>query len=40
QNEQGQFGYANRRIVLPNQAISLPYFPDLLLDLSKIFPPH
>jgi Uma2 family endonuclease len=35
QNKQGEFGYANRRIVLPNQVISLPCFPDLLLDLSK-----
>jgi len=40
QNKQGQFGYANRRIVLPNQVISLPCFPDLSLDLSKVFPPH
>ncbi len=23
---------------LPNQAIALPYFPDSLLDLSKVFP--
>lgn len=37
---EGEFGYANRRIVLPNQVISLPCFPDLLLDLSKVFPPH
>ncbi|MCE2719815.1 MAG: Uma2 family endonuclease [Dolichospermum sp.] len=40
QNKSGEFGYANRRIVLPNQAISLPCFPDLSLDLSKVFPPH
>ena len=40
QNKQGQFGYANRRIVLPNQVISLPCFSDLSLDLSKVFPPH
>ncbi|MFN6182129.1 MAG: Uma2 family endonuclease [Dolichospermum sp.] len=40
QNKSGEFGYANRRIVLPNQAISLPCFPDLSLDLSKVFPLH
>lgn len=38
QNSQGTFGYQNRRIVLPNQAISLPCFPDLSLDLSRVFP--
>jgi Uma2 family endonuclease len=40
QNQQGIFGYANKRIVLPNQVISLPCFPDLQLDLSKVFPPN
>ncbi|MFB2879256.1 Uma2 family endonuclease [Floridanema aerugineum] len=39
QNSQGNFGYQNRRIVLPNQAIALPPFPDLSLDLSRVFPP-
>ena len=39
QNSQGNFGYKNRRIVLPNQAIALPCFPDLSLDLSRVFPP-
>jgi Uma2 family endonuclease len=39
QNSQGNFGYQNRRIVLPNQAIALPCFPDLSLDLSRVFPP-
>lgn len=39
QNGQGNFGYQNRRIVLPNQAIVLPSFPDLSLDLSRVFPP-
>jgi Uma2 family endonuclease len=38
QNKQGEFGYSSKRIVLPNQVISLPCFPDLQLDLSKIFP--
>jgi Uma2 family endonuclease len=40
QNQQGIFGYVNKRIVLPNQIISLPCFPDLQLDLSKLFPQH
>lgn len=39
QNSQGNFGYQNRRIVLPNQAIVLPSFPDLSLDLNRVFPP-
>jgi Uma2 family endonuclease len=38
QNKQSEFGYSSKRIVLPNQVISLPCFPDLQLDLSKIFP--
>ena len=38
QDSQGNFGYTVKRIVLPNQAIALPYFPDLSLDLSKVFP--
>lgn len=32
------FGYRVRRIVLLNEAIALPYFPDQSLDLSKVFP--
>jgi len=32
------FGYSLKRIVLPNQAIALPCFPELSLDLAKIFP--
>lgn len=39
QNSQGNFGYQNRRIVLPNQVILLPCFPDLSLDLNRVFPP-
>ncbi|MFB2895583.1 Uma2 family endonuclease [Aerosakkonemataceae cyanobacterium BLCC-F50] len=39
QNSQGNFGYKIRRIVLPNGAIALPCFPDLSLDLSRVFPP-
>ncbi len=38
QEFQGSFGYSMNRIVLPNKAVSLPCFPDLSLDLSKVFP--
>jgi Uma2 family endonuclease len=38
QDSQGNFGYRMKRIVLPNQTIILPCFPELLLDLSKAFP--
>jgi Uma2 family endonuclease len=38
QDSQGNFGYSVKRIVLPNQAIALPCFPDMSLDLSKVFP--
>jgi Uma2 family endonuclease len=39
QNRQGKYGYLNKRIVLPNQVIALPCFPDLSVDLGKGFPP-
>ena len=35
----GKFDYLNKRLVLPNQSIALPCFPDLFLDLTKVFPP-
>ncbi|PSO51939.1 MAG: hypothetical protein BRC59_10105 [Cyanobacteria bacterium SW_4_48_29] len=38
QELQGKFGYSLKRVVLPNQSIFLPYFPDFSLDLSNIFP--
>ena len=38
QDLQGSFGYSVKRIVLPNQAITLPSFPNLSLNLSKVFP--
>jgi Uma2 family endonuclease len=38
QELQGKFGYSIRRIILPNQVVPLPYFPDLSLDLFKVFP--
>ena len=37
-NGRNSFGYGLRRIILPNQTIELPYFADLVLDLSKLFP--
>ena len=39
QNCQVKYGYLNKRIILPNQVIALPCFPDLSVDLSKVFPP-
>lgn len=39
QKLQGEFGYLRKLIYLPNQSVNLPYFPDLTLDLSKVFPP-
>lgn len=38
QELQGNFGYRVKRIVLSNEAIALSCFPDLSLDLSKVFP--
>ncbi|MEX0269622.1 Uma2 family endonuclease [Leptolyngbyaceae cyanobacterium UHCC 1019] len=38
QKLQGDFGYQVKRVFLPNDAIALPHFPDLILDLSKTFP--
>ncbi len=38
QKFQGDFGYQIKRVLLPNEAIALPHFPDLILDLSKTFP--
>lgn len=37
QDSQG-FSYRVKRIVLFNEAIALPYSPDLSLDLTKVFP--
>lgn len=38
QDMQGKFGYAMKRIILPNQTVALPGFPDLAIDLSRVFP--
>jgi Uma2 family endonuclease len=40
QDLQGKFGYRQTLIFLPNEAVNLPCFPDLSLDLSKVFPFH
>ncbi len=37
QDSQGSFGYSVKHIVLPNKSIVLPCFPDLSLNLSKVF---
>ncbi|MBW4649386.1 MAG: Uma2 family endonuclease [Kastovskya adunca ATA6-11-RM4] len=34
----GKFGYSVKRIILPNQAIAIPFSPDSSLNLSRIFP--
>ncbi|MEJ6483178.1 Uma2 family endonuclease [Nostoc punctiforme UO1] len=39
QNNQGKYGYLNKRIVLSTQVIKFPCFPDLPLDLARVFPP-
>jgi Uma2 family endonuclease len=38
QDAQGNFGYRSKRIVLPNESIALPCFPDLTIDLARVFP--
>ncbi|MCX7595491.1 MAG: Uma2 family endonuclease [Fischerella sp.] len=38
QDLQGKFGYRKKVIFLPNESVNLPCFPDLVLDLSKVFP--
>lgn len=35
---QGKFGYRRKFIYLPNESVALPCFPDLILDLSRVFP--
>lgn len=35
---QGKFGYRRKVIYLPNESLDLPCFPELVLDLSQIFP--
>ncbi|MFN6482355.1 MULTISPECIES: Uma2 family endonuclease [unclassified Nostoc] len=39
QDNQGRYGYSNKRIFLSNEIITFPCFPDLSLDLAKVFSP-
>jgi Uma2 family endonuclease len=39
QNLKGQFGYRNKSIYLPNESVTLPCFSDVILNLTKVFPP-
>ncbi|MEH2095324.1 Uma2 family endonuclease [Nostoc sp.] len=38
QGLQGKFGYRRKLIYLPNELVNLPCLPDLVVDLSKVFP--
>ncbi len=38
QSYQGGFGYRSKQILLPNESLSLPGFPNLFLPLAMIFP--
>ncbi len=38
QDLQGNFSYANKEIFLPDSQIKIPGFPDICLDLRKVFP--
>ncbi|MBO3457190.1 Uma2 family endonuclease [Aetokthonos hydrillicola Thurmond2011] len=40
QDLQVKFGYRRKLIFLSNESVNLPCFPDLCLDLFKVFPPH
>lgn len=38
QDRQGNFGYRVKQISLQNETVTLPNFPDLLIDLNRVFP--
>ncbi|MEH2168585.1 MAG: Uma2 family endonuclease [Nostoc sp.] len=38
-DNQGKFVYLNKRIFLSNQVINFPCFPELSLNLARVFPP-
>jgi Uma2 family endonuclease len=38
QKRQGDFNYRSQRVLLPNEAVIIPGFPDFSLDLSLVFP--
>lgn len=37
-NIKGKFGYRRKLVFLQNESVSLPYFSQLVLDLSQVFP--
>lgn len=39
QDYQGKYGYLNKQVFLSNQVITFPCFPDLSIDLVRVFPP-
>ncbi len=39
QDLRGKFNYRHKQIALPNETIPLPHFPEISLNLSRIFPP-
>ncbi len=38
QDLQGNFGYANKQVFLPNTIVPIPSFPNFSLDLSRVLP--
>lgn len=38
QHQQGNFNYRSKQIYLPNETVIMPSFPDVVLDLSLVFP--
>ena len=38
QTLQFKFGYRRKLVYLPNESINMPCFPDLVVDLSQVFP--
>ncbi len=40
QKQTGSFDYRVKRVVLPNEFVVIPGFPELSLDLSAVFPPQ
>jgi Uma2 family endonuclease len=38
QKRQGDFNYRSQRVLLPNETVVIPGFPELSLDLSLVFP--
>ncbi len=38
QKRQGDFNYRSQRVVMQNEAVVIPGFPDWSLDLSLVFP--